>query len=377
MSKTKLYTKTLTLPNGKRKYIRAVSKEELERKYQQARLEIGAGVDVSDNTTFAEFAQMWYDTYKKPHLRDNSAANLLYVLNTHIIPQIGALPIRDVKALHIRRIMASQQGMSNSLQSKTLQYLRGIFSAAVENGMILRSPVSAELRARGEAAEEKVPLTVAQEQQLLTATKGTRAFVAVAVLLGVGLRKEELLGLMWDCVDFDTHEIKVRRTKVFVHGHGTVTTQLKSKAAKRDIPMPEWLENILRAAKQESNSTFVLSMRNGESLSDTSFKRLWGLISARTTDDPSLLGKPVDPKHPNVKYGIDFHVHPHKLRHTCITRWVEAGLDIKEVQYLAGHASPDITMRVYAHHDHRERRAITHDRIRSSTLLSSVGASAV
>lgn len=374
MPKTKLYTKTLTLPNGKRKYIRAVSKEELERKYQQARLEIGAGVDVSDNTTFAEFTQMWYDTYKKPHLRENSANNLLYVLNAHIIPQIGALPIRDVKALHIRRIMASQNGMSNSLQSKTLQYLRGIFSAAVENGLILRSPVSSELRAHGESAAEKIPLTVAQERQLLAAVKDTRAYVAVAVMLGVGLRKEELLGLMWDCVDFEAHEIRVRRTKVFVHGRGQVTTQLKSRAAKRDIPMPEWLENILREANRESDSAFVLAMRNGESLSDTSFKRLWGLIDARTTDDPSLLGKPVDPRHPNVLYGLDFHAHPHLLRHTCITRWVEAGLDIKEVQYLAGHATPDITLRVYAHHDRRERSAITAERIRKSSLLSSVGA---
>jgi len=42
---SKLYTKTITTPTGKRKYIRAATKEELERKYQQAKLEIGAGVD--------------------------------------------------------------------------------------------------------------------------------------------------------------------------------------------------------------------------------------------------------------------------------------------------------------------------------------------
>ena len=55
---SKLYTKTITTPTGKRKYIRAATKEELERKYQQAKLEIGAGVDITDATTFGEFAQL-------------------------------------------------------------------------------------------------------------------------------------------------------------------------------------------------------------------------------------------------------------------------------------------------------------------------------
>lgn len=68
---SKLHTKTITTPTGKRKYIRAATKEELERKYQQAKLEIGAGVDIADSTLFGEFAQLWYNTYKRPNLREN------------------------------------------------------------------------------------------------------------------------------------------------------------------------------------------------------------------------------------------------------------------------------------------------------------------
>ena len=36
---------------------------------------------------------------------------------------------------------------------------------------------------------------------------------------------------------------------------------------------------------------------------------------------------------------LDFHVTPHQLRHTYITRLFESGLDIKEIQYLAGHTT--------------------------------------
>ena len=115
-------------------------------------------------------------------------------------------------------------------------------------------------------------------------------------------------------------------------------------------------------------------MRNGESLTASSFDRLWGIIEARTTDDPEKLGKPVSARHPDVIYSLDFHVHPHLLRHTCITRWVEAGLDMKEIQYLAGHATPDMTMRVYAHYDQRSRSEITAEKIRANPLLASIGA---
>ncbi len=75
---SKLHTKTITTPTGKRKYIRAATKEELERKYQQAELEIGAGVDIADSTLFGEFAQLWYNTYKRPNLRENSKENAHY-----------------------------------------------------------------------------------------------------------------------------------------------------------------------------------------------------------------------------------------------------------------------------------------------------------
>ncbi len=78
---SKLYTKTITTPTGKRKYIRAATKEEkeeLERKHQQAKLEIGAGMDTTDSTPFGKFTQLWYNTYKRPNLRENSKENAHY-----------------------------------------------------------------------------------------------------------------------------------------------------------------------------------------------------------------------------------------------------------------------------------------------------------
>lgn len=42
-------------------------------------------------------------------------------------------------------------------------------------------------------------------------------------------------------------------------------------------------------------------------------------------------------------------ISPHILRHTACTRFCEAGLDIKVVQYLMGHSDIRTTMRIYNH----------------------------
>ncbi len=60
------------------------------------------------------------------------------------------------------------------------------------------------------------------------------------------------------------------------------------------------------------------------------------------------------------------YVTAHILRHTYITRLFEAGLDIKEIQYLAGHSSVDMTLRVYTHYDRASREQTTIEKVRAA-----------
>ena len=53
------------------------------------------------------------------------------------------------------------------------------------------------------------------------------------------------------------------------------------------------------------------------------------------------------PKHPDVVVSIDFPVTAHALRRTYITRLILGGVDLRRVQYLAGHETPEITLEYY------------------------------
>ena len=50
-------------------------------------------------------------------------------------------------------------------------------------------------------------------------------------------------------------------------------------------------------------------------------------------------------------------------RPTYITRLFESGLDIKEIQYLAGHTTVDMTLRVYTHYQHETRQQDTANKV--------------
>lgn len=341
----KYLTKAIQLPDGTRKYIRARDQKELEEKVLKAQILVNAGVDICSEETFGHFAQMWYDIYKKPYLRENSLLSIKNTLNTHILPHIGGYRLRDISPMQIQALMASLSGKSNSLQAKVLVVLRNIFCVAQENGLVAKSPVSSTLKAGGVKTKEKIALTPEESERLLTSIKNTRAKTFAEVALNTGMRRGEILALRWADVDFTKKVIRVRSNALVKEGKTEIRSELKTMAANRDIPLSEELEHWLLQQKRHSKSPFVVSMENGRPMTKSSFRSMWRLIEREVPE---------------------YHITAHILRHTYITRLFEAGLDIKEVQYLAGHSTVDMTLRVYTHYDRKTREAQTVEKVRSA-----------
>lgn len=217
----------------------------------------------------------------------------------------------------------------------------------------------------GKAKKEKVALTDKQIGTLLDTIKDLPPYLFVMLGLYAGLRREEILGLQWDCVhiDEDIPYISVRRAWRSVKNRPEVTTVLKTPAAKRDIPIPQILADCLKAEKEKSSSDYVISDSNGEPLSDSQFCRLWHYITVRRVKERKIyryingekIHHTISPKlgercrtDKSIYYTLDFNVTPHLLRHTYITNLIHEGVDPKTVQYLAGHENSKVTMDIYA-----------------------------
>lgn len=342
-------TKAIIMPDGTRKYFRAKTQKELDEKVMKAQILVNAGVDICNEETFGHFAQMWYDMYKKPYLRERSLDAIKYVLNQHILPVIGDYRLRDITPMHIQVIMAGLSGKSNSLQSKVLSNLRNIFSIAQENGLVAKSPVSTTLKLNGKKAVEKEPLTAADCNLLLERVKNLRAKTFLLIALHTGMRRGEILGLQWDDVDFKSRMIHIRHNAVITEHETTVNDFLKTAAGRRDVPLTDELEQWLATQKKLTHSKYVIAMENHKPLTKSSYRSLWRLIERELPEK---------------------HITAHILRHTYITRLFEAGLDVKEVQYLAGHSTMDMTLKVYTHYDRRSRQAKTAEKVREALRLS-------
>lgn len=337
--------KAITLPNGTRKYIYGKTQEELDEKVLKEQILVNAGVDVCSEETFGHFAQMWYDIYKKPYLRENSLNAIKYVLNIHILPALGDYRLRDITPMQIQAIMGSLSDKSNSLQSKVLVCLRNIFNAAQENGLVAKSPISSTLKPGGKKTPEKEVLLPQESQLLLERVKNPRARTFLLIALHTGMRRGEIVGLQWEDIDFKTKIIHVRHNAVLSNGPTTINDFLKTNSGRRDLPLSEELEECLIEQKKNSHSKYVLAMQNHKPLTKSSYKSMWKLIERELPET---------------------HVTAHILRHTYITRLFEAGLDIKEVQYLAGHSTVEMTLKVYTHYDRRSREAKTAEKVRNA-----------
>lgn len=342
-------TKAIVMPDGTRKYFRAKTQKELDEKVMKAQILVNAGVDICNEETFGHFAQMWYDMYKKPYLQERSLDTIKYVLNQHILPVIGKYRLQDISPMQVQSIMAHLSGKSNSLQSKVLSNMRNIFKVAQENGLIAKSPVSSALKLNGKKTEEKEPLSVTDCSTLLDRVKNPRARTFLIIALHTGLRRGEILGLQWDDIDFKAKMLHIRHNAVITERGTTVKDFLKTAAGRRDIPLTEELETRLRDQKKLSHSKYVIAMENHKPLTKSSYRSLWRLIERELPEK---------------------HITAHLLRHTYITRLFEAGLDIKEVQYLAGHSTINMTLKVYTHYDRRSRQAKTAEKVREALKAS-------
>ena len=342
---SKQYTVTLTLPNGKRKYFRGSTKKEAEKKRDEAKREIDAGLDISTSPTVEEFSKLWLREYKAGVIRDTSYITLTSLLRCYILPEIGRLKVRDVKPAHIRRMLRAMEDKAKSTQSRTLTVTKELFKAALENDLILKNPCVSSIRPSGEDAEEKMPLTPEQENLLLEKAKGTGMYMFVLLGLSAGLRHGELLGLQWNDFDFERGMVSVQRSvaRTIENRNGVVSDDMKTAAAHRTIPLPWSVIEEVRAEMSRSNSVYVVPNSHGKLLSIAASGQRWERFMK----------------------GLPFYTTPHRMRHTRITRWFEQGLDIKEIQYLAGHANSKVTLDIYTHYQKEARMLDTARKIQA------------
>ncbi len=342
----------------------AATCEELYEKQLEARRQVEEIIFHRQHPTVAEYCEKWL-LMQSAKVSAATLKGYTADMKNYIIKPLGEMYMEEVTADDIRLALVPLSKKSEGLYSKVNMLLKCVFYSAERSQILQSNPCVGISGKGGKAAKKKEALTDQQVEVLLDTVKGLPPHLFIVLGLYSGLRREEILALQWDCVFLDepTPYISVRRAWRTEHNRPVISTTLKTKAARRDIPIPKCLVDCLREVKETSVSEYVISDSNGEPLSASQFQRVWQYVVVRSTQarnyykyvngqsikytvTPSL--GMTQKNNPKIHYTLDFHVTPHLLRHTYITNLLYSGVDPKTVQYLAGHENSKTTMDIYA-----------------------------
>lgn len=350
--------------DGKQVSLYATTCEELYEKQLEAKRQIEEITFRRKHPTVAEYCEKWL-LMQSAKVSAATLKGYTFNMKNHVIKPLGEMYMEEVTADDIRLALVPLSKKSAGLYNTVNMLIKCIFYSAERSQLITYNPCVGLSAKGGRAAKRKEALTDQQAELLMDTVRGLPPYLFIMLGLYSGLRREEALALQWDCVflDASTPYISVQRAWRTEHNRPVISTVLKTKAAKRDIPIPKCLVGCLREAKASSISEYAIADSKGQPLSSSQFQRVWQYVIVRSTKErtyykyvngqsikynvkPTLGMK--QKNNPTIQYTIDFEVTPHQLRHTYITNLLYSGVDPKTVQYLAGHENSKTTMDIYA-----------------------------
>ena len=335
-------------PHRRRVLFYGSTQAEALSKLSQAKRRLADGRAPADsNLTLERYLHDWLDQSIEPStLRPTTKASYRYMVERHIVPELGAVPLRRLRATDIRRLLKAKKEERLSDRTRQLVHatLRRALGEAERLDLVARNVATLVDAPRPRRDETKVhPLTLEQVRRLLDAAASSRLFALWLVLALMGLRKGEALALRWSDIDMTTGTMQVRRTVSRVKGQSQLDFgPTKSDYSRRASFIPP---NIFAALQVHWAAQELERAGAGTNWQDH------GLVFTTST------GRPIEPSGVNRLFatvtkraGIG-HERVHNLRHTAATLLrAYGGADISTTsRRILGHSSIGVTSDLYGH----------------------------
>ena len=159
-------------------------------------------VGISGNMTVNRWAEEWLEIYKIPAIGEGEYANYLAHINNAILPAIGGYKLKDVKDMHLQKILNSRAGYSKSDLTKLCRRMKEMFKRACTSHLISYNPAeNLELPAATDGTHRSI--TPFEREKILELAETHRAGLWIKLMLYCGLKPGETRTLDWRHIDFD------------------------------------------------------------------------------------------------------------------------------------------------------------------------------
>ena len=311
--------------DGRRKYKSFYAKTQKEvkqkaRAYQDAKAE---GIEVDVVYYFDEWADLWFESHKD-NIMPTTQENYQYTLRI-LKAAFPHKKIRDIKPFDIEMMLKKlrRDGRSTSCLTQCRGMMYQIMNKAEANDLIRKNPVRfAEKMRYREPVKRKDAFTAEEVSILMERLPENRIGLSIRLMLGTGMRTQELLALEPRHIDTDGSHIRIEQAINMQKGTAVVGLP-KSRDSYRTIPVPQSLRWCAVALRQ-TEKKFVWEERKKDNPCNPSHFR-----------DQFRKALEAIPEVPILT--------PHSCRHTYVSQMQALGVDLSTIQSIVGHADVDMT----------------------------------
>ena len=315
-------------------------------------------VDLDDGTymepakeTVAEWMDIWLETYVKYSVKPYTLDAYQRDCDNYIKPALGYIRLSALTAPQIQRFYNSLLTEKN-LSPKSVKNIHGVLHRALRQAMkleMLRSNPTELCDLPKVRRKEIRPMEQNEIQAFLRAIEGSKYEILYQVTLFTGMRQGEVLGLTWDCVDFEHQTIFVNKQLQKTQKVGGTYTLVPTKTGRsRMITVAPSVMALLKKQRSQQAQMQLLAGQDWENP--------WNLVFTKETGghlSHFMVYRTFKEIVTNI--GLDY-ARFHDLRHSYAVVSIESGDDIKTVQMNLGHATASFTLDVYGHVSQKMRQ---------------------
>ena len=290
------------------------------KEYQDALI---SGIQLDTILYFEDWADTWFEGHRD-NIAPTTQESYKYCLRM-LKEGFYHRPLTVIRPIDIENFLKGMRrdGRSDSYISKARGMLYQIFQKAEANDLVRRNPVrlAEKMRASG-TAKRKEAFTTAEVAHLMKVLPDDRMGLSIRLLLGTGMRMQELLALEPQFIEEDGSVIHIRQAVKVVKGTVSIGSP-KSKDSIRDIPVPLNVRPCAIKLRDTTDQFIWESPKTGLPCNPTHFRDVFRK-SLEEAGDVRLLT-------------------PHSCRHTYVSQMQALGVDIQTIQSIVGHADTEMT----------------------------------
>ena len=298
--------------------------------------------------TLADWLESWMENIVRPTRAETTVYGYQKIINNHVLPALGHIPLLKLTPMDIQQYYIQVQQTAN-LSGNTLRRHHDLLSSslrsAVRQDKLLVSPMD---RVEPPRAKQKEASYYRPEElkQLYALLEGHPLELCVKLAGSLGMRREEICGLKWDCIDYQRQLLYIREART-AFGATIVQKETKTRSSVRTLFLPDDVARLLqleqarqeawlRDGKLKEPSQFVVLDHKGYPYSPNALSLAFTRF-VRKNDLPRVT--------------------LHGLRHSFATVASFQGVPLFDIGKALGHATPATTGKIYTHlvdHTHEE-----------------------